>query len=133
MTDSTSQTPPAQSNNTWLVALVITSLAVVALIILLVSSLRGGSVTDQIIGVWQSNDENGIATTSFNANGTFRWEDGKDWQTGTWTRDGNILSVRILDSSYGGIQPTVGAEIVSVSATEMILIRDGQSVTYTRQ
>ncbi|MCU0480547.1 MAG: hypothetical protein MUE54_04965 [Anaerolineae bacterium] len=132
MSNTTEATPSTKNNSNTLILIAIASIAAIAVIILLINALGGSSVsrTNQFIGNWGS--ENGTII-NINANGTFRWETAEGWQSGTWTRDADILTFRVLDSSAGGAQATVGAQITSVSETELVLTQDGQAVTYTRQ
>ncbi len=130
MSNTTEATP--KNNSNILIILAIASIVIIGGIILLINILGGGNTSNsnQFIGNWSN--ENGTII-NINSNGTFRWETPDGWQSGTWTKDADILTFRVLDSSAGGAQGTVGAQLTSVSDTELVLTQDGQATTYTRQ
>jgi len=132
MSSTTETTPSSKNNSNILIILAIASVVIIGGIILLINLLGGSNTnkSNQFIGNWS----NGNGTIiNINSNGTFRWETPEGWQSGTWTKDADILTFRVLDSSAGGAQATIGAQLTSVSETELVLTQDGQTTTYIRQ
>jgi hypothetical protein len=123
---------PKRNNAPLIIGGIVALIAIIAVVVIFVLASSNGS--NELVGSWQGTDsvDNGLVT--FNADGTFRWQDEDMWQTGTWSRNGSDLTITVLtSSSSSNSQPPVTAQIVSISGRELILSAGGNTITYIKQ
>ncbi|MDX2076774.1 MAG: hypothetical protein SFZ02_10110 [bacterium] len=122
-----------RNNTPFIIGGIVALIAIIAIVFVLVSQGSSGRAND-IVGSWFNPEASFNAVTTFNNDGTYRWEDDNSWHTGIWLRHESYLIMiqKSGSSTVSGINQII--EIVSVSNNQVIIKSpNGGTVTLIRQ